>query len=139
MTQHRQSSAFDIIRGDVSPAIQRGIEKESLRIDPDGKLAQTPHPHGLGAALTHSSITTDYSEALLEFITPVSTNIDEGLDTLDNIHRYVYSQLDDELLWAASMPCIMTGDEGIPVAEYGSSNVAKMKTVYRLGLVKQHR
>ena len=57
--------------------INRGIEKESLRITAEGKLAQTPHPIGLGSALTHSSITTDYSEALLEFITPVSTRIEE--------------------------------------------------------------
>ena len=63
--------------------IARGIEKESLRISADGKLAQTPHPAALGAALTHSSITTDYSEALLEFITPVSTSIEDSLLTLE--------------------------------------------------------
>jgi glutamate--cysteine ligase len=57
--------------------IGRGIEKESLRVNRDGTLAQTPHPQALGAALTHASITTDYSEALLEFITPVSRHIDE--------------------------------------------------------------
>lgn len=115
-------------------AINRGIEKESLRITPTGKLAQTPHPRGLGSALTHSAITTDYSEALLEFITPVSDSIDATLDKLENIHAFVYSQLDEELLWSASMPCIVSGDEGIPVAQYGSSNVARMKTVYRYGL-----
>lgn len=114
--------------------INRGIEKESLRINADGKLAQTPHPQGLGSALTHSSITTDYSEALMEFITPVSTSIEGSLQTLENIHSFVYQQLGDEILWAASMPCIMTGDEGIPVGQYGSSNVARMKTVYRYGL-----
>lgn len=114
--------------------IRRGIEKESLRISADGKLAPTPHPAGLGSALTHSSITTDYSEALLEFITPVSTNINDSLETLKNIHSFTYQQLEGEMLWAASMPCIMTGDEGIPVAQYGSSNVARMKTVYRYGL-----
>ena len=48
--------------------IVRGIEKEGLRTTPCGDLAQTPHPKGLGSALTHDSITTDYSEALLEFI-----------------------------------------------------------------------
>ena len=115
-------------------AINRGIEKESLRISADGKLAQTPHPASLGSALTHSSITTDYSEALLEFITPVNTSIEDSLSTLEDIHSFVYQQLDDEILWAASMPCIVTGDEGIPVAQYGSSNVARMKTVYRYGL-----
>lgn len=114
--------------------IRRGIEKESLRITPEGKLAQTPHPAALGSALTHGSITTDYSEALLEFITPVETSIERCLDTLENIHTFVYRQLGNERLWAASMPCIVEGDAGIPVARYGSSNVARMKTVYRLGL-----
>ncbi|MDZ7783702.1 MAG: glutamate--cysteine ligase [Halioglobus sp.] len=114
--------------------IRRGIEKESLRITAEGKLAQTPHPAALGSALTHSSITTDYSEALLEFITPVSTSITDSLRMLEDIHSFVYRQLDEELLWAASMPCIVAGDAGIPVARYGSANVARMKTVYRYGL-----
>jgi glutamate--cysteine ligase len=114
--------------------IQRGIEKESLRITPQGKLAQTPHPAGLGSALTHHSITTDYSEALLEFITPVSTSVEGSLETLADVHSYTYQHLGEELLWSASMPCIVTGDEGIPVAKYGSSNVARMKTSYRYGL-----
>ncbi|MEZ5569606.1 MAG: glutamate--cysteine ligase [Halioglobus sp.] len=114
--------------------IRRGIEKESLRITGQGKLAQTPHPHVLGSPLTHSSITTDYSEALLEFITPVNTGINDSLRKLEDIHSFVYQQLDEELLWATSMPCIVSGDEGIPVARYGSSNIARMKTVYRYGL-----
>ncbi len=114
--------------------IRRGIEKESLRITPEGKLALTPHPRSLGSPLTHSSITTDYSEALLEFITPVSTGIADSLHRLEDIHSFVYQQLDTELLWAASMPCIVSGDENIPVALYGSSNIARMKTVYRCGL-----
>ena len=119
---------------DILTGIRRGIEKESLRITPEGKLAQTPHPDALGSALTHDSITTDYSEALLEFITPVSDSIEDSLEKLRDIHRYVYRNIGDELLWAASMPCIVTGDDGIPVAQYGSSNVARMKTVYRYGL-----
>ncbi len=114
--------------------INRGIEKESLRIDPDGNLAQTPHPSALGSALTHSSITTDYSESLMEFITPVNSSIEQSLNILADIHTFVYQNLGDEVLWAASMPCIVSGDESIPVAQYGSSNVAQMKTVYRYGL-----
>jgi glutamate--cysteine ligase len=124
-----QPGARDVITG-----INRGIEKESLRITAEGKLAQTPHPIGLGSALTHSSITTDYSEALLEFITPVSTRIEDCLQTLENIHSFTYQHLNGEMLWSASMPCIVAGDAGIPVAQYGSSNVARMKTVYRYGL-----
>jgi len=119
---------------DFLTRIQRGIEKESLRITPDGKLAQTPHPTGLGSALTHSSITTDYSEALLEFITPPSASIEQSLNQLEDVHSFVYQNIGEEILWSASMPCIVSGDESIPVAEYGSSNVARMKNVYRLGL-----
>jgi len=114
--------------------VQRGIEKESLRITPQGHLAQTAHPESLGSALCHPYITTDYSEALMEFITPVFTDIDRALGTLDDIHRYVYHNIGDEFLWAASMPCVLEGEENIPVARYGTSNVARMKTVYRYGL-----
>ncbi|MEH6585101.1 MAG: glutamate--cysteine ligase [Halioglobus sp.] len=115
-------------------SIGRGIEKESLRISADGFLAQTPHPPSLGSALTHGSITTDYSEALLEFITAVDTSIEDSLNTLEDIHSYVYSQLPEEILWCTSMPCQLGEDKDIPVAQFGSSNVARMKTIYRYGL-----
>ena len=137
MSSHLQKALQALAQSDargILSAINRGIEKESLRITADGTLAQTPHPAGLGSALTHACITTDYSESLLEFITPVSTRIEDSLDTLEDIHRFVLQQMDGELLWAASMPCIVDGDAGIPVAQYGSSNVARMKTVYRYGL-----
>ncbi len=115
--------------------IRRGIEKEGLRVSKDhGMLAQTPHPKSLGAALTHELITTDYSESLLEFITPPSTDISENLQVLSKIHRYTASMLDGELIWGASMPCIVTGDRGIPIAHYGSSCIGQMKRVYRNGL-----
>ena len=114
--------------------IRRGIEKESLRVDQKGRLAQTDHAHGLGSKLTSPSITTDYSEALLEFITPALVTPDEALKHLDEVHRFTYSQIDDELLWTSSMPCILPEDNSIRLAHYGSSNIAKMKTVYREGL-----
>jgi len=112
----------------------RGIEKESLRIDPDGYLAQTEHPSGLGSALTNRFITTDFSEALLEFVTPALGSTWEALQTLCDIHQFTYQQLGDELLWATSMPCRTPGDTEIPLAYYGESNVAQMKTAYRRGL-----
>lgn len=119
---------------DTLGGIRRGLEKESLRVTHDGLLAQTPHPIALGSALTHPYITTDFSEALLEFITPPCHRPAAALEFMDEVHRYVCSHLGDELLWAASMPCILHGDESIPVARYGSSNVGQMKTIYRVGL-----
>jgi len=114
--------------------IARGIEKESLRVEASGHLAKTPHPAALGSALTHPSITTDYSEALLEFITAPSTSIDQVLKELEEIHNYTYQHIGDELLWVNSMPCQLGDDNSIPVGQYGSSNIGQMKTVYRLGL-----
>lgn len=112
----------------------KGIEKESLRIDRLGKIAQTPHPRTLGSALTHPYITTDYSEALLEFITPPFADIKQTLGYMHQIHQFVYSQLGDEMLLATSMPCGIDGDLSVPIAEYGNSNVGKMKHIYRKGL-----
>ncbi|SPW32291.1 Glutamate--cysteine ligase [Edwardsiella tarda] len=78
---------------DALDGIRRGIERETLRVTPDGHLAHTPHPAVLGKALTHPWITTDFAESLLEFITPVDGNIDHMLDFLRDIHRYVARHL----------------------------------------------
>ncbi len=112
----------------------RGVEKEALRIAPDGRLAATPHPRALGSALTHAYITTDYSEALLEFVTPPMPSSVEVIDFLADLHRYTATRIGDELLWATSMPCMLSGDDHIPLARYGDSNVGRMKTIYRRGL-----
>lgn len=112
----------------------KGIEKESLRISKQGLIAQTDHPIALGSALTHPYITTDYSESLLEFITPPFQAINHTLDFMQDIHQFVYQNLTDEILLATSMPCGIDGDESIRIAEYGSSNIGQMKHVYRRGL-----
>lgn len=114
--------------------IKRGIEKESLRIKPDGYLSDKTHPTELGATLTNPYITTDYSEALPEFITQASEDRNLPLKQLYEIHQFCYQHLGDEILWSASMPCVMGEENDIPIARYGSSNSAKMKEVYREGL-----
>lgn len=112
----------------------KGIEKESLRISSGGFIAQTPHPKALGSALTHPYITTDYSEALIELITPAFADITKTLDYLHQIHQFVYDHLDNEMLLCTSVPCGINGDESIPIARYGTSNIGRMKHVYRHGL-----
>lgn len=114
--------------------IRRGIEKESLRVTPEGQLSQSPHPKILGSTLTHPSITTDFSESLLEFITPPLNSVPEVLAILENIHRFTYRNIGDELLWVNSMPCVLGNDDDIPLADYGSSNIGQMKKIYRRGL-----
>jgi glutamate--cysteine ligase len=113
---------------------RKGLEKESLRVTPDGHIAQTPHPRALGSALTHEHITTDYSEALIELVTPTFRTSWELLQYLTDLHQFVYQHLGDELLWATSMPALIDGDASIPIAQFGTSNIGRMKTVYREGL-----
>ncbi len=112
----------------------KGIEKESLRISGDGKLSMKSHPAGLGSALTNRYITTDFSESLLEFVTPAFATTWEALQCLCDIHQFAYSNLDEEILWPASMPCLIPENDDIPLARYGTSNVGRMKTIYRRGL-----
>ncbi len=114
--------------------ISRGIEKEGLRVGSNHFISQTNHPEALGHALTHPQITTDYSEALMELITPVSSSLDALLGDLSDVHAYVQNNLGDEVLWAGSMPCRINGNESIRIAEFGDSNLGKLKYVYRKGL-----
>lgn len=118
--------------------IGRGIEREALRILPEGKLSEHGHYHQLGSALTHGQITTDYSETLLEFITPVSHSPEQAIGQLQDIQKYTFANIEGELLWPMSMPCFVNDAEQVPLAQYGSSNIGKMKTVYRQGLKNRY-
>jgi len=117
--------------------IRRGVEKESLRSLPDGHLALTPHPSAMGSALTHERITTDFSESQLEFVTGVHPSAQGVVDELTQVHEFAYRVLEaggDEMLWVSSMPCGLPADETIPIGLYGTSNVGRAKSVYRMGL-----
>ena len=118
--------------------LRRGIEKESLRVRPDGTLAQTLHPPALGAALTHPHITTDFSESQLELITGPHASVSACLQELERIHQVVYRHIGEEAMWASSMPCNLPADNLIPIGRYGTSNVGRAKTVYRLGLAHRY-
>lgn len=133
---HSLASALNWLSGNPSllSGMRRGLEKESLRVDPHNQLAKTAHPYAFGSALTHPWITTDYSEALIELITPATTSIQETLGWLDDIHRFLFAHSEQEVLWANSMPCILGSDDDIPLAQYGNSNIGQMKTLYRHGL-----
>lgn len=117
----------------------RGIEREALRVNADGKLSQTGHPNAYGSALTHTSITTDFAESLLEFITPVATSVDELFHYLNDIHHHAVLNLPPEqYLWPISMPCYVQSEDEVQLAQYGSSNIGQMKTAYRQGLKNRY-
>ena len=96
--------------------IQRGLERETLRVNADGTLATTGHPEALGSALTHKWITTDFAEALLEFITPVDGDIEHMLTFMRDLHRYTARNMGDERMWPLSMPCYIAEGQDIELA-----------------------
>lgn len=122
----------------LSSELRRGIEKESLRVTPEGYISERPHMEALGSALTHPSITTDYSEALLEFVTPVFNDAKKLIQFLEELHVFTLKEMGDEILWANSMPCLLKKEESIPIANYGTSNIGKMKSTYRKGLKSRY-
>lgn len=133
--QHYKLPEFDVAWGEI----HRGIEKESLRVSPEGHISLSSHPQALGSSLTNPFITTDFSESLLEFITPAYSDIDKCLKTMEDIHRFTLQNLENnEMLWASSMPCPLGDSQDIPIAQYGSSNVGKLKTLYRHGLSNRY-
>ena len=133
-TSARGFTSLDTLPPSALTGLRRGIEKESLRVRPDGALATTPHAARLGSALTHPNVTTDFSESQLELITGVHAGADGCLAELTEIHQAVYRAIGDEVLWCASMPCNLPADDAIPIGRYGSSNVGRAKSIYRMGL-----
>ena len=128
---------FEKVDGQRLRGMRRGLEKESLRVSPDGMLALTPHPAALGSALTHPHITTDFSESQIELVTGAYLSPEEVLHELRVLHQFTYrvmARQGEDMLWVSSMPCGLPPDETIPIARYGSSNVGRAKSVYRMGL-----
>ena len=117
----------------------RGVERETLRVNSDGTLSTKSHPYAFGSALCHSSITTDFAESLLEFITPVAKDVDQLFAYLNDIHHYAVKNLEEnETLWPISMPCFVDMEGAVELAQYGTSNVGVMKTAYRQGLKNRY-
>lgn len=124
--------------GQLSPKlILRGLEKENLRLDQAGRLSHRPHPKALGAKQTHPHITTDFAEAQMEIVSGVHRSVASLCAEFEALYQFIYPRLEQELLWPYSMPC-MTDPAEITPAYYGKNNAAKMKHVYRRGLILRY-
>lgn len=115
-----------------------GLEKEFLRVDGEGDLAQTPHPIVFGDKLTNPLITTDYSESQVELITPPLESINAVYDYLENAQKDVDVNLGDEYAWPMSMPSRLPEEKDIPIARYGDSKEGQAKEAYRQYLADQY-
>ena len=114
--------------------ILRGIERESLRVTQEGKISQNSHPKNLGSPLTSEDITTDFAEALVELVTPTFESAEELFAHLSLLHKFLYSEMEEEILWNFSMPCAFQSEQEIKIAEYGKTNSGMLKHIYRKGL-----
>jgi glutamate--cysteine ligase len=75
--------------GDLLKGNLMGLEKEGLRVSRKGGISQASHPKALGCALTHPNITTDFSESLIELVTPPMHSAKEILAFLSKTQQYL--------------------------------------------------
>ncbi|MGL5381250.1 bifunctional glutamate--cysteine ligase GshA/glutathione synthetase GshB [Clostridium sp.] len=115
-----------------------GIERESLRVNSNGKLSLKPHPDSFGGKLSNPYITTDFSESQVELITPTFNTIDETYKFLNALYDIVALGIEDEYLWPQSMPCDIPENDRIPIAEFCECKVGSEARAYREKLLKKY-
>ena len=113
-----------------------GIERETLRVDENGYLANTDHPKEFGDKAHNPYITTDFSESQIEVITPALSDIKETYNFTRSLYDIVAMEIGDEYLWPQSMPCIIPDDKDIPVAKF--ANHSKEAQEYREKLLLKY-
>lgn len=106
-----------------------GLEKESLRVTPQGFLAHTRHPFA-----GNLKIERDFCENQVELITGAADSIEKVWQELNDLQKQVVNGLlhlktGKELLWPCSNPPYVRGEKDIPVASYQGK--LQGKTAYR--------
>jgi len=114
----------DLLRG------RFGLEREALRIMPDGKLAASDHPVVFGDRTKHPYITTDFAEAQIEMITGVHDTLEGVHSELVMINQTIARSIGDELLWPYSMPPAVDWND-VRIAEYPDSEAGRSAREYR--------
>lgn len=98
-----------------------GLERETLRVTKEGKLAQTKHP------FYDDSLSRDFCENQLEIITPVCDSIEEAVYSLRDLSDVASEMLkeQDEFLWMCSNPPHIDSEDEIPIAQYKGKQAEK--------------
>lgn len=140
LPKHDQSWLAQHTDGAMLRAGAFGIEREALRVRPDGTLALTPHPAEFGDKLANSRVTVDFSESQLELITPPCESVDAALDCLRSIQDEVEAVLakHGERLWPLSMPIRLPEENQIPIAHFADTPEGRMRELYRTGLANRY-
>lgn len=117
-----------------------GIEREGLRVTPDGSLTDTPHPLVFGDKIKNPYITTDFSESQVEVITPPYDTVHRAHKALEGLCDIVNNEIRpyNEFIWPGSMPCIAPEDDAIPIAVYAHDQRSEEARHYRESLIKKY-
>lgn len=109
-----------------------GLERETLRVTANDRLAKTPHP------FLQSQIQRDFCEAQVEVITPVCGSISRLMGELKHLDTLVRDTLRKrgEQLWLYSNPPFVYRDEEIQIAQYRGADAHKF--LYRQRLEKRY-
>lgn len=113
-----------------------GIEKESLRVNADGYLADTAHPEGLS-----DKISRDFSEGQVEFISGVYDNLEDACDEICDLQCIIEGAVlnrpgGGEYIWTYSNPPLFKKEGNIRIAEFSEGK--KEKTTYREYLAEKY-
>ena len=91
-----------------------GLERETLRVDGNGRLARSLHP------FRSKRLSRDFCENQLEIITPVCDSVKDALKALGKLDAYARKRLakTGESLWLYSNPPFFESEDEIPIAQY---------------------
>ncbi|MCR5665886.1 MAG: hypothetical protein K6G01_03590 [Eubacterium sp.] len=105
-----------------------GLEKEGLRVTPEGRFSHTPHPFE-----KKEGVVRDFSENQTEINTGVSDNAHDAIVELGELTTKLYRHIDrlepKEYLWPFSNPPYIENEADIPIAQFTGDEASK--TVYR--------
>lgn len=113
-----------------------GLEKESLRVTPEGYLAHTRHPF-----MDNPNMERDFCENQTELITDVADSVEQAWEQLAVLQKKAAKTLlnlktGKEYLWAFSNPPYVRGEKDIPIASYQGE--MRGKELYREYLAQKY-
>ena len=131
MVESNQQKISKFLKSDK--VTYKGLEKENLRSDLEGKISNKVFPTDFGVHNFNRYVTLDYSESHLEIVTPPFEKNVDVYNFLCDLHKYVEESLDGDLLWNYSMPPKFKS-KYIKLPPHRESNATKLAHLYRLGL-----
>lgn len=113
-----------------------GLEKENLRVTPDGFLSHTKHPFP-----GNLQVEKDFCESQTEMITGVWNSVEEVCREMEHIHMEAAKRLltlksGKEFFWPFSNPPYIKGERDITIAVFKGEQ--KKKEEYRKYLARKY-